>query len=285
MNLLKNFMPFLDAEGGAAGAAAPESVPSGPEAEAELMDVSDWTGAQAESDETGGDDVRPEPDKNKEDARSEQKPDTMPEKFKVKYNKQEMELTRDQMIEAAQKGMDYDRLRENRDRYMAPIERLARQAGMATDQFMNALDSLVKTNAVDVKKEQFMNLGMDERQASYFAEMAYENETLKNGQALQMRQMNERAQARQAVQERINRDVAEFEAKFPDLQTIPDEVIAEIRAGENPVVAYQGYLIRENGKKMKALEQNQRNRQIAAGPVKTIGTETADPFLEGLMNG
>lgn len=284
MYLLKNLMPFFEAEGGAGGAAVPESIPGEPAAEVDLMDENDWDTSQSDEENGNHEEGQPEPE-SKKSRTEKQNAEPIPQMFKVKYNKQEVELTQDQLLEAAQKGMDYDRLREARDRYRTPVERLARQAGMATDQFLNALDGLVKTSAVDVKKENFMSLGMDENQAAYFAEMAYENETLKNGQATQMRQMNERVQARQELQNRISKDIADFEAKFPDVDLLPDEVAAEIKKGESPIVAYQGYLIRENGKKLKAYEQNQKNRQTAAGPVKSIGMETSDPFLDGLLGG
>jgi hypothetical protein len=284
MNLLQkllNLMPFFDAEGGAAGAAAPESIPSEPAAGIDLMDESDWTGAQEEADVEKAE-GQPEPESQPE---PEPKPETIPEKFKVKYNKQEVELSREQLLQAAQKGLDYDRMRETRDRYMGPIERLAQQAGLSTDQFLIRLDQMVKYNVVDAKKQEFIGHGMDENQAAYFAEMAYENEMFKNGQAAITQRQNERARAMQEMQERIGRNIADFETRFPDVDKLPDEVVSEIKKGESPVVAYQSYLIRENGKRLKAMQQNQKNRQIAAGPVKTVGVETSDPFLEGLMGG
>ena len=272
---LFNLMPSFEAEGGAAGA-APVSEPA---ADANLMDETDWTSAQQEADET--EESQPEHSEPKQP--EEPKPDTIPDRFKVKYNKQEVELTQDQLLEAAQKGLDYDRIRETRDRYMAPIERLAQQAGMPTDQFLQKLDGVIKYNAVEDKRQVLIGQGFDENAAQYMAELAYENELLKNGQAAQNRQMNERAHARQALQNRISKDISDFEAKYPDVNTLPKEVVAEIKNGEIPIVAYQAHLIRENGKRLKAFEQNQRNRQTAAGPVKSIGAESSDPFLDGLL--
>lgn len=283
LNRLLNLMPMFDEDGGTIGAAAPESVPSEPAAETDLMDESDWTSAQKESDGEKAEEGQPEPEPKAQP--SEPKPDTIPEKFKVKYNKQEVELTHEQLLEVAQKGLDYDRLRENRDRYMTPIERLAQQAGLPTDQFMLQLEGVIKYNAVEAKKQAFMSQGYEEDAAQYMADLAYENEMLKNGQAMQNRQQDERAQAQQALQNKISQDIADFEAKFPDVNKLPDEVAAAIKTGEPPVVAYQAYLIRENDKKLKALEQNQKNRETTAGPAKTIGAETSDPFLEGLMGG
>jgi hypothetical protein len=284
MHLFKRLSPFYEEDGGGTGAVVPESVPSEPAADnSDLMDEGDWGEAQKEADiENSKTESQPEPTV---ETKPEPKAETIPQTVKIKYNKQEVELTQEQLLEAAQRGLDYERVRESRDRFMAPIERLAQQSGMATDQFLIALDGMIKANAVEVKKQEFINLGVDEALANQMAEMAYENEMLKSGQAAQTQQQNERAKAQQALNDKIQSDIADFESRFPGVNELPDEVVKAIKGGEAPLVAYQSYLIRENEKKLKAFEQNQKNKETTAGPAKTMGQDKADPFLEGFMGG
>lgn len=276
---LLNLMPFFEEDGISTGAGD-----AGADTGADLFDTSDIDSgeesepeSQPEPTETDAKESNPELEKPA--------PEAIPEKFKVKYNKQEMELTKEQIIEAAEKGMDYERVRSHLDRYKDPIERLAQQAGLSTDQFLGQLGTLIKTNAVESKRLAFMNEGIDEPMAQRLAEMAYENETLKNGQVMREQQESGRAQAAQQVKDRIDHEIAEFGNRFPDVDKIPDEVISKIKSGESPVVAYQDYLIQENQKKIKAIEQTNKNKETSPGPVKSIGSEKSDPFLDGLLGG
>jgi hypothetical protein len=220
-----------------------------------------------------------------EDVETKPEAETIPPKFKVKHNNQELEIEYEKAPEYIQKGLDYDRLRESRDRYMAPIERLAKQSGLATDQFLVALDGMIKTNAVEAKTVDIKNyyasqgVEIDDTAVQQMAEMAYENDLLKNGQIAQ----NDKTRAQQELQNRIQKDISDFEAEYPEVKQLPDEVTAAIKQGISPLIAYQKYFIREQDKKLKAVEQDQKNKQITGGSAKTIGTDKSDPFLEAFL--
>ena len=215
-------MPMMEEDGGADGT----SVALGETETADFDEAFDG----AFSFEDDAEDTKPAEEKEEapeeesaEDTKpAEEEPDagTKPQTVKINHNGQELELTQEQLIKAAQQGMDYDRLRESRERFKAPIERLAQQAGMATDQFLLALDGMIKANGIETKKAEFIGLGMDERLAGQMAEMAWENEQLRAGRQQQEQAQSARAQARQEVAARIESEIAAFEAKFPKVETL-----------------------------------------------------------------
>lgn len=236
-----------------------------------FMDSSDWAQAQFEADKENGD-IDAE---GNEVAGEDGEADIIPQRMVVRHNKQDVELRGKELAVAAQKGLDYDRIRESRDRYMEPIDRLARQAGVSTDQFMKSLEGMVRQNVVGTRKSAFLRMGVGEQAAEWMAQMQWENDSLRNaGNAGQ----------REEIRGKISRDITAFEKKFPQVQELPDDVIGAIRSGESPVTAYQDYLLRENDKKLRALEQNTRNRTGSPGSAQTIGAANEDSFLAGFLS-
>lgn len=248
----------------------------GPADEGGFMDSEDWAQAQYEADKENGDiDEFGNELAGDEDAAEEGEADTTPPSTILRHNKQDVELGPDEMKVAAQKGLDYDRMRESRDRYMEPIERLARQSGVSTDQFMKGLEGIVKQGAVSSRKNMFVQMGVGDAAADMLAHMQWEVDSLRNANS---------AGAREEIRGKISRDIAAFEKKFPQVQELPDEVISAIRAGESPVAAYQDHLLRENERKLRALEQNGRNRAGSPGSARTLGSANEDPFLAGFLS-
>jgi hypothetical protein len=252
----KNMLPFFEEDGGASG---------------EIEFSFDEGQPEPEQSEPTAEESTEEP----AEVETKPKDESEQEVFKVRHNRQDIELTREQLIKAAQQGLDYDRVREGYDRYKTPIERLAKQAGMSTDQFLTEIDGMLKTSAVEAAKAGYIAKGVDEDLAAEMAERDYELETLRNGHTFQQQQQ----QMQSAEEARLQADIEAFEAKYPDVKELPPEVVEAIKDGDSPLVAYQSYLIRENEKKLKAVEQNNTNKMKSSGPAKTIGEEKQDDFL------
>ena len=198
--------------------------------------------------------------------------------YRLKHNKQEVELTEDQLLEAASKGLDYDRIREDRDRIrsgreFATLDSLARRAGMSREAYVDMLQMRQTGQAMESRRAELVGRGMDESTAAHVARVEAENNELKGTRKTPMDELNERVQ----------RDVSAFSEKFPEVDRLPDDVVAAVRGGENPLVAYMDYRIREMDMELKALKQGQKNRQGAAGPVKTLSASEEDPFLQGFL--
>ncbi len=239
-----------------------------------FLDSADWAQAQYEADRENGD-IDADGNEVAGNNEGEGEAGTLPQRMVVRHNKQDVELSGDGLKTAAQKGLDYDRIRESRDRYMEPIEKLARQSGVSTDQFMKNLEGMVRENALASRKNAFVRMGLGEAAADMMARMQVENDALRNAGSVSQRE---------EIRGKIGRDIAAFEKKFPEVQELPDEVIRAIRGGESPVAAYQDHLLRENEKKFRALEQNTRNRAGSPGSPQTIGAANEDPFLAGFLS-
>lgn len=104
----------------------------------------------------------------------------------------------------------------------------------------------------------------------------------------------EQAFQARAAEDRKRNDILSFQRKFPNVEAkdVPASVWEAVRNGESLVGAYGDYLrdqsAKENEKlqaKIKALEQNKKNKAASVGSVKSDGSGKADdPFLSVLLS-
>lgn len=218
-------------------------------------------------------------------------PSTEPteQKYKVKVNKKEKELTLDELIANAQKGMDYDRIREDRDK-IKPIyekskkaiellERKAKEANMPLEQYAAFIEQADKQQEIDSYKQQLIDKGVDEDTASEIANIKFENGSLKST----VDNLSQQTRAQEEQQAKVQRDIEEFARMFPDVQEFPPDVIQDINSGMNPVTAYLKFQNDVKDKELAALRQNAKNKEIDTGSVQTQKDTEQDPFVAGLL--
>lgn len=188
--------------------------------------------------------------------------------------------------ELLQKGMDYDRVREQYDNskpIMSMVSELARQAGVSVEDYVR----MVRTEA---KKSE----GMDEDAAKRAVELE-DREAAVSAKEAEEAQTEAARKDSEAV---IQRNLEEFSKAFPevyakartDASAIPDSVWADVSAGLSLTAAYAKYAVAEAAKavqtaehKAQAEEQNQKNTQRTTGSLSSAGSDakSKDPFLEG----
>lgn len=188
--------------------------------------------------------------------------------------------------ELLQKGMDYDRVREQYDNskpIMSMVSELARQAGVSVEDYVR----MVRTEA---KKSE----GMDEDAAKRAVELE-DREAAVSAKEAEEAQTEAARKDSEAV---IQRNLEEFSKAFPevyakartDASAIPDSVWADVSEGLSLTAAYAKYAVAEAAKavqtaehKAQAEEQNQKNTQRATGSLSSAGSDakSKDPFLEG----
>ena len=194
-----------------------------------------------------------------------------PATVRVKHLGQEMELSMDELIANAQKGLDYDHVREERDQLrqspeISLLDRLSKAAGMTRSEYVAAVEQRQKEQEIAAQ----MQRGIPEEAARRLQKLE-EAET--------RREAEERA--REAAQVR-NQDLMDFIKAYPDVQEFPEEVLAAISKGEKPLYAYQAYENRQLKTKLAAFQKNEENKQKTAGSMKGSGTpEEADAFSSG----
>lgn len=234
------------------------------------------TSPEAEA-ESGAEEAQEKPAEPEEG--QEQAPSQEEEGFEIVYNGQKMKLSRQEMITAAQKGMNYDHVYgELQQLRQAPefalLDRYAAQNGMNRQQYMQALAQA----ETDRRVQQEVEKGVPEETARRLVNLEQE----------QARQQQQSAAAQSELGKRQERErqVAEFHKEFPDVTEFPDEVMARIIRGETPVSAYRAYQIDQLNAKIASLEQEkaaqavtEQNRKKSVGSVSGGGNGN-DPFMD-----
>lgn len=210
----------------------------------------------------------------------------------VKYNGETRELTVEEAVTLAQKGLDYDKVRGERDelrngRANRIIGEYARENSMSVEQYLQFLE--------DGQKTKMLNREMDALSAKHpdapeavLREMA------------EMRIAAREKDAAAEAAEKKNREDSERQKPWADLlrefpeirkaEDLPEDVLADIQSGLTPVDAMRRHQIKEKDReitelkaKLEAKEKNQTNKKRAIGSAASDAkTGEKDAFLMGL---
>lgn len=221
----------------------------------------------------------------------------------IVYNGQSMQLTREQAVQLAQKGMNYDKkLQEIEQLKNSPekqlLQRLAVQSGLPYEQFLDTFQQQIRQSTVQARASQLMQDGyMDEDTAMRLAAAELDKEELQNQRAVeeqqrqQFRQQLERQQQAEAQRwANFNREIGElvreypgFEKKYPTLESMPQVMQDAILGGTSIKQAYQQVVIEELRNENAAYKQNQVNKGQSPGSAAGAGTQSSDVFLSSLF--
>ena len=221
--------------------------------------------------------------------------DTLPSEpfLEIKYDKETKGLTRDEAIELAQKGMNYDSLNNRYNALNSKIERLAKQNGMDIDQYLNGLDQMQLTYAV-AKKVKELETQYPNSDKALLKQLA-ENEVYKTMATNIVQEQNKAQQQKDASRNALEEQVKHFEEHYPDVSlqeiTKNEEVLNLMRNGYTLLESYQIYEASLNKAKAEALEkqekitkQNEANAKRSYGNTDNAGEIESDPFLSGLFD-
>ncbi|WHY76071.1 hypothetical protein QNH20_18335 [Neobacillus sp. WH10] len=208
---------------------------------------------------------------------------TEPLKFKVKFNREEQELSYDEAVPFIQKGMHFDKVQERlqaleSDPRLAFIENLANQNGMTADEYIQAVQQQQEQARIDELVQQ----GISEELAS---------EMLENKK---FRQQYEAEKQTKAQQEKQNAEYNEFfdyfkQANGRDFDSNKDQIPETVwQATQNGVPLKFAYMEHQNQQlqqQIQTYKQNETNANRAPVTSTTAhgGTEIAseDDFLAG----
>ena len=205
------------------------------------------------------------------------------ETFTIKVNKEERSVSREEVITLAQKGADYDRVKEqlaeSRQTNQGLQEQLTKYQSaidlmdMLTDGTPEGISAFVDS----LHKSALMSDGKTEKEAE--AEIRAAKAEKKLGDA----QKAEAAQKAAAddTATRAEREIAEFSRRFPEVdltEELCNELMADVRKGLSLADAYQK---KENAKRdaeiaelkrqLEAEKQNSKNRAKSPGSQKDSG--------------
>ena len=243
--------------------------------------------------EMGGDVTPDEPEQQAEEPAQEQQEDVQTEaqqeqveKFTLRSLGKDVELTREQLIAAGQKGLDYDRIRAPYDR----INALAQEAGLSVDDFLNNLSIQAQQIQINKRVDELVRSGdYSESAARKMAEMEMKLNSQQKQQEQVKMQQSKAEQAKKSVGEFIMKN-PEFMKEFPNAQ-LPPEMVQALNNGASIGEAWTNYQFNTHAKAMQELQaeldkyrQIEKNKQAAAPKIKgDLENEGKDPFLEGLL--
>jgi len=194
-------------------------------------------------------------------------------KIKVKYNHEEKELSYDEAVQLAQKGMNYDKA----------IERARAEAAQQTAQ--QARDSYIAEQGYEWMGKP-ITTESEYKQALKEKEMydSLQNQSLPDEVIQEIvesrREREERKTEKQAQQDEAkrNQEYQEFFQAFPDAkpEEIKPEVWEKVAKGTPLKYAYMETRFNELQSKQKILESNNKNAETATGSVTGQGETKAD---------
>lgn len=247
--------------------------------------------ASQEQESTQGED-----EQEHEDAAADEQPGTEEPMFDLKYNKETKQYTRQQVTELAQKGLNYDRVTEQRDRLQQENADLAK----FRDENSAILDTLRAAAEASGKSvpEYLTSIRTNLLVAQGISPETARERILREDaeQRLHSQQKAEEAEAssKRDAEQRQKDDIARFQKKYKDVdpKTIPQEVWEAVRGGELLTDAYGDYQrrelerqLREANEKLAIRAKNESNRQKSLGSLQSTKQETGkDPFLEGFLS-
>lgn len=234
-------------------------------------DAADGGEGGAEEQESAGED-QPEADTEKDESEEGH------QLYTLKSLNGEKQYNIDDVLKLATKGLDYDGVRQDRDRfrsYEAFLKELAAPMNLSVEEL---IDNTRARMLIQQKKDAGEEL----------SEMDAMNIVLRNKtKAVEAAVEKPTADAEAAK----NQMIQQFVREFPDVKAdaIPTEVWAECNRTGDLAGAYRKYAdglkdkeIARLSKELKTLKQSQKNRDRSIGSLKSSGAPAAkDPFDEG----
>lgn len=207
-------------------------------------------------------------------------------KLKIKYNGAEEEIDlatqRDEVIALIQKGKNYDHLVKERDdlrnsEEIKFLNELAKEANVDPKEFIKQVRKDRENLKIQTRKQELMDEGMSEQHALYTAQLE-----LKASAMPQAEKAEPQADGAKGFLDLLTKYPET--GKFKTLDDFPESVAKSIREGENPLVAYQQYLIDQKEADRLKLEQAQKNKERDLGSMKSGKEEEKDdPFISALF--
>ena len=212
------------------------------------------------------------------------------ELFTLKYKGQESQYSREQVLELASKGLDYDGLRADRDRLrdnhpaLEVIDRYARQNNMTREQYLAFAREKADEAEAAPEIRKLMDSGVPEAAAKELALRRLQAQRGAQEQQLQESRRQEeqnRAQAEEAQKQADFRALVDYaKANGVELKELPQEVLVNIaRKGMKPLEAYLQYENAQLRQQNSQLTQNQKNQKKNPGRISDDKPAVAkDPF-------
>lgn len=262
---------------------------------AEIDQQEDEASAEEEN-ETPADESKAEEAEKKEDATPSEKPADA-ETFTLKVNKEEKTYSREEVISLAQKGADYDRVKEQLNQ-----SRQANQELQSTldsqKEAMAVLSALAEATGTDVPKLlDDLRIGALRKQglSDDVARERIARDKVERENA-ELKAAAEKQQETETSAQRAEREIAEFRSEYPGTQItqeLVDKLMNDVQNGMSLTQAYRKYEAAQKDERIAQLEaqlaaekQNRDNRTSSPGSQRDSGGRNTkndfDDFMDAL---
>ena len=217
--------------------------------------------------------------------------------FTLKVNKQEKQVTLEEMTALAQKGMDYDRVKAQNAASQQTIQALQEKAD-TLDKSQELLDVLnlvaegSKIPAAQVVESLYISFRKKAGVSEDAAKLELKNARL-DKELSAVKSQSEKAASSQKNEEasdRLQRDMAEFKREYPDVELtdeLVEQISADIKAGLSLTAAYRKLEREQQAQRMAELErqlaaekQNKRNKRSSPGSQRDSGGRSGKSDLD-----
>jgi len=242
------------------------------EADADQQEAEDDEGGEADTDSEG------------EESGDEGQPD-QGESFTLKHLGEEKAVSRDEVVQLAQKGMDYDRIREKWD-------------GVKDNLPMYQMEHAFLQELAESRGGDILGLIDETRTRTILARAEARGEEISPAEAatqavkLRMDYSAGAQDAEAAQQERSQREIDRFLKEYPNVRAedIPPELWEKVKENDGDLVGtyrmYENQKLKEEIKNLKkelaGNTQQKKNKARSTGSTKSVGTSAGrDAFDEG----
>lgn len=265
----------------------------GAEEVAEEETASEGAAEETPAEETGETEEQPEGGETGSEEQEKGTPEA--ETFTLKVNKEEKTYSREEVISLAQKGADYDRVKDQLTQSRQNADELQSKLDSQQDA-MSVLEELAKESQMEIpallrsmrlsllKKQGLSEEAANERLLRLDAEK--ENAALKAAAA--------ESATKETGAQRAQRETAEFRESYPDValtQELLDALMSDVQGGMTLTKAYQKYetaqkdaQIADLQRQLEAEKQNKANIAASPGSQKDSGGKRSksdfDEFME-----
>lgn len=261
-----------------------DDLTAGTEPAAEQEEAEDAEADEQEAEET---DTADDPhDEGADDGTEEpegQQGESADQRFELKHLEETRSVDREEVIKLAQKGMDYDRIREERDSirpelklYKDFLKELADGSGLTVSEL---IDTVRAQRLVAKEKENGME--MTEAEALIKVQRERSEKAKSAPKAEEETPPKEEKPAEAKAEDSRRESFARFAREFPDVKAedIPAKVWQDFSAGKGDLADI--YARHENAAlkaKIAAMERNEDNRKRSTGSRKSSGAKAKDIF-------
>ena len=251
-------------------------------------DAAEEIGGEGQEEPESGEESEEEhtSDSEEEGAEGDGKPDKpdSEQMFTIRVNKEDRQVGLEEMTALAQKGADYDRVKNQLAESRQPVQDLQGEQG----KYRNAMDVLEAMAAkaevgLDELVEQLqLNLEMQDGKSESEAKAVIRAQKAeKQLEAMKAETAEKQEPAAEDTPSRATREIAEFQKRFPEVkltEELCNELAADVQGGMSLIDAYQkrdaaqkDARIAELEKQLQAEKKNKHNRATSPGSQKDSG--------------